>query len=142
MNDSSLPRYEPTPAVGLSQIATYSVTADMSPPHLEGVLSTPRLVGLVEDTCLDALKPHLVDGTTSVGTEIHLHHVGTARAGDEVEVDVRLIKVTGRRLLRFMVEVRGPEGVVGSGSHQRLIVDRSLFELEKPRAGASRAAED
>lgn len=131
MRDSSEIRPQSGPAVGLHRTAIYAVTADMSPPHLEGVLSTPRLVGFVEDTCLDALEPHLAPGTTSVGTEIHLHHVGSARAGEEVEVDVHLVKVTGKRLLRFTVEARGPEGVVGSGSHQRLIVDHSRFAARK-----------
>lgn len=116
---------------GLAHTATYTVTRAMSPPHLEDVLSTPALVGLIEDTCLDALAPYLAAGSTTVGTEVCLRHVGAARAGETVRVVVRLVKITQRRLLSFEVEAQGPSGVVGSGSHQRLVVDRSRLHQQK-----------
>ena len=107
---------------GLTREATYRVTPDMRPPHVEGILATSRMIALIEDTCLDAVQPLLPDGQTTVGT-----HVGTARAGEEVTVQIRLTKVTQRRLLRFAVEVTAPAGVISTGTHQRLVVERSRF---------------
>ena len=53
--------------VGLSAERTYTVTDDMSPPHLPAkVLSTPAMIGLIEGTCLQAVQEHLDDGETTV----------------------------------------------------------------------------
>lgn len=110
---------------GLAHEATYAVTPDMRPPHVEGILSTSRMIALMEDTCLDVIQPLLADGLTTVGTRVDVTHVGTARAGEQVTVRIRLVKVTQRRLLSFEVEVEAPDGVISTGTHQRLIVERS-----------------
>ena len=99
----------------------------MRPPHIEGILSTSRMIALTEDTCLDMIQPFLDGGQTTVGTRVDVTHVGTARTGEEVTVRVRLIKITQRRLLSFEIEVAAPAGVISTGTHQRLIVDRSRF---------------
>lgn len=112
---------------GLTREATYTVTPDMRPPHVEGILATSRMIALVEDTCLDLVQPLLGAGTTTVGTRVDMTHVGTARAGERITVRIRLIKITQRRLLSFETEVEAPEGIISTGTHQRLIVDRSTF---------------
>ena len=40
---------------------------------------------------------------------------------------VRLVKITKQRLLSFDVDVEAPAGVIGTGTHQRLVVERSRF---------------
>ena len=117
---------------GLAHEATYLVTPDMRPPHVDGILSTSRMISLVEDTCLDLVHPLLDDGQTSVGTRVDMTHVGTAWAGEEVTARVRLTKVTQRRLLSFEVEVEAPGGIISTGTHQRLVLDRS--RLARPEA--------
>ena len=112
---------------GLPHEATYTVTPDMRPPHLEGILSTSRMISLVEDTCLAVVHPLLADGETTVGTRVDVTHVGTARVGEEVTVRVRLATVRQRRLLGFEIEVEAPGGIISTGTHQRLVVDRARF---------------
>jgi fluoroacetyl-CoA thioesterase len=114
--------------VGLTRTATYAVTPDMSPPHVDGILATSRMIALTEDTCLDAVQPLLDDGEITVGTRVDVTHVGTARAGEEVTVTVELLRVTQRRLLSFRVEVEAPAGVISTGSHQRMVVERAKLE--------------
>jgi predicted thioesterase len=109
----------------------------MSPPHLEGILSTSRMIGLIEDTCLAAVQPLLEAGQTTVGTRVDITHVGTAWAGEEVAIRIRLEKVTQRRLLSFQVEVTAPGGVISSGSHQRLVILRSQLAAGAPPRPAS-----
>jgi fluoroacetyl-CoA thioesterase len=121
--------HEDIPRAGLTHQATYSVTSDMSPPHLYGILSTSRMIGLMEDTCLAAVQPLLPEGQTTVGTRIEISHVGIARMGEEVTIRIRLIRVTQRRLLGFEVEAETPGGIVGSGAHQRLVIDRSRLAV-------------
>jgi fluoroacetyl-CoA thioesterase len=114
-------------AAGLTRVATYTVTPDMRPPHVAGILSTSRMIALMEDTCLDAVQPFLAEGQTTVGTRVDVTHVGTAWAGEAVTVRIRLERITQRRLLSFDVEVEAPGGVISTGTHQRLVVDRSRF---------------
>jgi fluoroacetyl-CoA thioesterase len=123
---------------GLTQEATYTVTPDMRPPHVEGILATSRMIGLVEDTCLALVQPLLPDGETTVGTRVDVTHVGTARAGELVTVRVRLTSVRQRRLLGFEIEVEAPAGIISTGTHQRLVVDRERFTRppERPTSSA------
>lgn len=119
---------ESTLETGLEHRVEHTVSAEMSPPHLRGVLATWRLIGLIEDACLDASTPHLPPQQTTVGTRVEISHVGVGRLGERVEVRVTLQKITGGRLLTFAVEARGPAGVIGSGTHQRLVVEKARFE--------------
>lgn len=118
---------DPRLAPGLAHEAAYEVTPDMRPPHIEGILATSRMIGLMEDTCLEAVQPLLAAGLTTVGTRVDVTHVGTARAGEKVIIRIQLTRITQRRLLAFEVEVAAPDGVISTGTHQRLIVERSRF---------------
>lgn len=115
---------------GLVREASYEVTADMRPPHIAGILSTSRMIALIEDTCLDAIQPLLAEGQTTVGTRVDVTHVGTAWTGERVTVRIHLVKVTQGRLLSFEVSVAAPAGVISTGSHQRLVIDRSRLSRE------------
>jgi fluoroacetyl-CoA thioesterase len=119
-----------TLTAGVMHEATYEVTGDMRPPHIDGILATSRMIGLIEDTCLAAIGPLLDDGQTTVGTRVDVTHVGTARAGESVTIRVRLTKVTQQRLLSFETEVEAPGGVISTGTHQRLVVDRARFSAQ------------
>lgn len=112
---------------GLTTDATYVVSREMSPPHVDGILATSRMIGLIEDTCLTALAPLLEEGQTTVGTGVNVTHVGTALVGEEVTINVRLVKIVGHRLLSFEVKVEGRAGVISTGTHQRLVVERAGF---------------
>lgn len=114
-------------SAGLTREAVYVVTADMSPPHIPGILSTSRMISLIEDTCLAAVQPLLDSGQTTVGTRIDVAHVSMAREGETVTARIRLVKVTQGRLLTFEIEVAGAAALIASGTHQRLVVDRSRF---------------
>jgi fluoroacetyl-CoA thioesterase len=112
---------------GLINEATYVVSREMSPRHVDGILATSRMIGLIEDTCLMALAPLLEQGQTTVGTRVNVTHVGTAMVGERVTINVRLVKVVRDRLLSFDVRVEAPAGVISTGTHQRLVVDRARF---------------
>ncbi len=83
------------------------------------------MIGLIEDTCLDAIAPLLEAGETTVGTRVDVTHVASARTGEDICVRIRLVSVTQRRLLGFEVHVEAPAGVISTGAHQRLVIERS-----------------
>ncbi|MGH8975621.1 MAG: thioesterase family protein [Acidimicrobiia bacterium] len=116
-----------TLTAGIEHEATFTVTREMSPPHLPVVvLATPIMVGLIEDTCLKSVAAHLDDGETTVGTHVCVSHTGAAREGEDVRVTSRLAKVERRRLT-FEVEVHAPAGRISDGTHERAVIDTARF---------------
>jgi fluoroacetyl-CoA thioesterase len=99
----------------------------MGPAHIDGILATSRMIGLIEDTCLTALDGRLDASQTTVGTRVDVTHVGTAKEGQEITIDVHLVNVTRGRLLTFSVSVKVLGHTISTGTHQRLVVERAKF---------------
>lgn len=113
--------------VGLEARASYTVTADMSPPHLPvAVLSTPSMIMHIEGTCLQAAQDHLDDAETTVGVHVCVSHDAAAGEGEEFEVTARLV-VTDRRRLTFETRVTAGDRVLSTGTHARMVIDTSRF---------------
>lgn len=126
--------------LGLTNIRTVTVTAELSPPHLAPtvVLSTPNMILLMEETCTSAIQPLIeADDQTSVGTHVNVSHEAAAVGGEEVEVCCELIEADRRRLT-FLVEAKVGDRIIGRGTHQRHIVDRSRFA--PPHSDTDRAS--
>ena len=116
-----------TLTVGLEGEATYTVTADMSPPHLaRPVLGTPAMVQLIEGTCLQAAQTHLDENETTVGIHICVSHSAAAGEGEDVAVKYRLSEIDRRRLV-FETTVVSGDKVLSEGTHQRFVVDTTNF---------------
>lgn len=109
--------------VGITNEKTRTVKKAMSPGHLPVVvLSTPAMVGLIEQCCLLAVQPHLDEGEATVGTHVCVSHDAAVSEGEEFVIRCRLASVDKRRLT-FDVEVDGPRGQVSRGTHQRAVVN-------------------
>lgn len=109
-------------AVGLTNEMTHTVTKAVSPGHIPMVvLSTPSMVGLIEQCCLLATQPHLDEGEATVGTHICVSHDSAVGEGEQFVIRCRLTSVDRRRLT-FDVEVDGPNGQVSRGTHQRAVI--------------------
>jgi fluoroacetyl-CoA thioesterase len=107
---------------GVTNEASYTVTAAMSAPHLPRVvLSTPSMIGLIEGTCLRAVQAHLDEGETTVGTHVCVSHQAAALEGEEFTVYCKLAKIEKRRLT-FDVSVEAPAGRLSEGTHERAVV--------------------
>ena len=88
------------------------------------VLGTPVLLAWCEAATCAALE--LPEGSTSVGTRISLEHLTASPVGATVVVTATVAYVDGR-LVRFNVEARAGEVLVGSGEVTRVIVDAERF---------------
>jgi fluoroacetyl-CoA thioesterase len=115
----------------------FSGFADLPP-----VFATAFMVGFLEWACIEALKPFLPDGENTVGTHVYLSHVAPTPAGMTVTAHVELIAVKGRTL-RFRVDCYDECGLIGSGFHERSVIDTGRFMtrvIEKARQITARAA--
>jgi predicted thioesterase len=88
------------------------------------VLGTPVLLAWSEAATCAALD--LPEGQTSVGTRASLEHLAASPVGATVTVSALVAYVDGR-LLRFAVEARMGEVLVGSGEITRVVVDAARF---------------
>src|SRR5438093_13684921 len=115
-----------TLAVGLTYSRTVTVTEDMTPVHLRAdpiqVLSTPDMIRLIEGTAIDAVKPYLTAGQSTVGTRVDVAHLAATPVGMTVTITVELTEIDRRRL-GFRVEVRDELAEAGKGTHERFIID-------------------
>lgn len=113
---------------GLTHTLDATITADMSPPHLAPivVLSTPKMVELMEMASLQAVVAHLDPNETTVGTLVNVSHEAAAGEGAKVIVTSELTNVAQRRLT-FSVSAQAGERMLGRGTHERVVVDTSRF---------------
>jgi fluoroacetyl-CoA thioesterase len=84
------------------------------------------MVGFIEWACIEALQPWLPDGETTVGTHVYLSHVAPTPKGMKLTAHIELIEVKGRTL-RFRVDCFDVCGLIGSGFHERTVVDSARF---------------
>jgi len=91
-----------------------------------GVLSTPAMIGLMEQTSLRAVVPHLDDGEQTVGTMVHIWHRAAVKIGETVKVHAKLIERDRRKLL-FELKVTSGDTVIGDGTHERFVIDLKKF---------------
>ncbi len=90
------------------------------------VLSTPGMIAMMEQTASRLAFSELPEGKATVGFEVCIKHVASARAGSRCTAKARLDEVRDGRKLRFTVEVLGEDGqTIGAGTHERRVIDLS-----------------
>jgi fluoroacetyl-CoA thioesterase len=90
------------------------------------VLATPWLIGYMEMTARNAVKPFLLDAEDTVGTQVSIRHLAACPLGSEVDFEAEVIRVENRRV-EFRVTARDAAGTVGEGTHERAIIDMERF---------------
>ena len=88
------------------------------------VLGTPVLLAWSEAATCAALE--LPESRTSVGTRVALEHLAPSAVGAAVTVTATVAYADGR-LVRFTVEARQGDVLVGSGEITRVVVDAERF---------------
>ena len=85
------------------------------------VLSSPAMIMEMELACVDAVRDHLGDGESSVGFHVDVKHLAPAPADEEVITTATLVDIDGRKL-RFQVDTRFGDTLIGTGIHRRAVV--------------------
>ena len=87
------------------------------------VLSTPGMIAMMERNATLLAFEQLGDGQATVGFEVCVKHVAGAVEGAELTAHATLREVADGRKLRFDVEVREGDRVIGVGTHERRVID-------------------
>lgn len=90
------------------------------------VYATPSLVALMEKAACDSLQKTLEPGKTSVGTVINVQHSSATPLGLQVYAESVVTAIYGKKVC-FHVTAYDEIGEIGSGEHERYIVDEQRF---------------
>ncbi len=122
-----------------------SYTLKVTPAHLANqfkdaalpqVFATPMMVMAMENAALNAVRDYLEPGESAVGTLVNVRHVAATPVGHQITAEAEVTKVDGRRI-EFKVSARDETEEIGSGTHERMVVD--LDRLGQKLAAKARA---
>jgi fluoroacetyl-CoA thioesterase len=108
---------------------TYSLR--VTPAHLANqfkdavlpqVFATPMMVTIMENAALNAVRDYLEPGESVVGTVVNVRHLAATPVGHDVTAEAVVTKVDGRRI-EFTVTARDEAEEIGTGTHERMVVD-------------------
>ena len=107
-------------------IVTDRDTADVYGSGLLPVLSTPHLIGWMEDTSQKAVMPFMKSGESTVGISIKMKHMAATPVGMQVRVRSEVIDFDGR-CVRFQVHAWDEVDEIGECIHERYIINDARF---------------
>jgi fluoroacetyl-CoA thioesterase len=107
--------------VGREHLASTSVAS------LPEVMSTPTMVGLMEQAATAAIAPYLEEREASVGISINIEHLAATPVGHRVRAHAQVTRIDGRRV-EFRVSAFDEAEEIGRGVHRRAIIDVSKFK--------------
>ena len=115
---------------GIRGAKTVEVTASNTAEALGSgtlpVFATPAMIALIEATASESVAPFLEEGTSTVGTHLDVAHSSATPVGMSATCVTELVEVDRRRLI-FSVTVTDAKGEIGSGTHERFVVDNAKF---------------
>ena len=100
------------------------------------VLSTHRVVLLMELAARNAIKDCLPEGKMTVGTFVRIQHLAAAPLGSKVRAEAQVKEIEGRKLV-FELAVYDEFEKIAEGENEQLIVsiDRFLARIQKKTVG-------
>ena len=121
---------------GLQGSARLLVGAQHTAPSIGSgkvpVLATPVMINVIEAAALAAVEHLLPAGHQSLGIHLDVRHFAATPIGMHVNATAELVAVDGRTL-SFRVEARDDKEPIGSGSHQRVVVNVARFDARLQR---------
>lgn len=121
-------------AIPVGAKGTY--TLRVTPGHLANrfkdaalpeVFATPMMVTAMENAALNAVRAYLDPGESAVGTVVNVRHLAATPVGHQVTASAEVTKVDGRRV-EFKVSARDETEEIGTGTHERMVVDMARLD--------------
>jgi fluoroacetyl-CoA thioesterase len=94
------------------------------------------MVTIMENAALNAIRDYLDPSESAVGTIVNVKHLAATPVGHQVTATAEVTKVDGRRV-EFDVSARDEIEEIGTGTHERMVVDIARLDkrlaAKKPR---------
>ena len=83
---------------------------------------------MMENAALEYIARELPEGKSTVGVKVSVEHTAPTPVGMEVTVRVRVTDISANgKLIDFEMEAFDAAGPIGTGRHQRAIIDIERF---------------
>lgn len=126
----AMPVLKPGLTKSVQKVITEQDTAlNFGSGALTNLLATPTLSALMIEAAVSTVDPLLPDRFITVGKSMSIIHEHPTMKGMTVTVTAKLSSVDRSRLL-FDITAYDELGPIGSGTHERYIVNRDVF-MEK-----------
>ncbi len=116
--------------VGLHSVKEAVVTEELTAAAMGSgglrVYATPAMIALAEEAAWKGVEGALAEDETTVGTYIDIAHTSASPVGMKVTAIADLVKVEGRKLT-FDIKVYDAHGIIGKGTHGRVIIKTERF---------------
>jgi predicted thioesterase len=98
------------------------------------VLSTPRLIQLLETAAIEAIQDFISTDQLSLGTEVRIRHLSATPLGMKVTANA-LLKGVDKNRLFFLVDAYDEKEKIAEGEHERVLVSKEKFlqKVEKKK---------
>ena len=91
------------------------------------VLATPSMIALMEQAASELVDRNLPADRTSVGISLNVKHIAATPIGLKLRAEATITSIDGRKII-FDVRAFDEREEIGSGAHERFIVDRKKFQ--------------
>lgn len=116
--------------VGMTYTLVWTVTEELTAKHIgsgnSAVFATPCMVQFMEVTSRLCVQDALEEGQSTVGTAVNIRHLKATPCGMQVRCEAKLLEIDRRRLV-FEVSVWDERELVGTGTHERFIINTDQF---------------
>jgi len=117
---------------GMKGSSTLMVAEEHTAPRVGSgrvhVLATPVMINVIEAAALAAIEHLLPEGYQSLGTRLDIRHFAATPVGMRVRAEVEVERIEGRTVT-FRVSVADEKEPVGDGTHERMVVNVSRFDV-------------
>ena len=90
------------------------------------MLSTPSMIGFMEDTATHVVIDNMPENYRPVGTKINVEHINPTPVNMKVTVKATLIAIEGRKL-RYNVEAFNEKCKIGFGIYEQHVINLGDF---------------
>ncbi len=91
------------------------------------VLATPAMICLMEQAAAELVEKNLSENLTSVGISINIAHKSPTPIGLKISAEAEITKIEGKKIY-FAVKAYDEVNEIGSGTHERYIVEKEKFQ--------------
>jgi predicted thioesterase len=117
---------EPGKTATVSTVVSEKNTAKAVGSGSLDVFSTPMMIALMEQAACECIADGLEEGQTSVGTQINVAHSAASALGAKISATAKIESTDGRNI-SFSVSAHDGEKEIGSGTHNRVIINAERF---------------
>ena len=116
--------------IGLTAVDNYLIKSEHAAKHVGSgeveALSTPAIIAFMEKTARQTVESRLPEGDITVGTRVDIRHLGPVPIGENLKVTAQLVGIDKTKLT-FKVKAEWRNEVIGTGRHERFIVNKEKF---------------